>query len=92
MFVLYLLENAIMESSVNQDATTSFNFKCNKQELIQNLRLSIKDQYDKDAPIGDCYIILQLTKRLNTNPIIAILNQMQDYLLKILLLISSFFT
>ena len=76
----------------NQDATTSFNFKCNKQEIIQNLRLSIKDQYDRDVPIGDCYIIVQLTKNLNTNPIITILNQIQDYLLKILLSISSFFT
>ena len=75
----------------NNDATTSFNFKCNKQEIIQSLRLSIKDQYDKDVPIGDCYIILQLSKRLNTNPMIIILNEMKDYVLKILLLISSFF-
>jgi len=76
----------------NDDATTSFNFKCNKQEIIQNLRLSIKDQYDKDVPIGDCYVILQLTKKLNANPIILVLNEIKDYILKILLLISSFFT
>ena len=31
----------------NPDATTSFKFKCNKQELVQNLRLSIMDQFDK---------------------------------------------
>jgi len=76
----------------NNDATTSFNFKCNKQEIIQNLRLSIKDQYDKDVPIGDCYVILQFTKKLNVNPMILILNEIKDYILKILLLISSFFT
>ncbi len=76
----------------NNDATTSFNFKCNKQEIIQNLRLSIKDQYDKDIPIGDCYMILQLTKKLRTNPMITILNQIQDNIFKILLLICSFFT
>lgn len=75
----------------NNDATTSFNFKCNKQEIIQSLRLSIKDQYDKDIPIGDCYIILQLTKKLKSHPIILILNELKDYLLKILLLFSSFF-
>lgn len=76
----------------NNDATTSFNFKCNKQEIIQNLRLSIKDQYDKDIPIGDCYVILQLSKRLNYNPLYIILNEIKDYILKILLLVSSFFT
>ena len=76
----------------NNDATTSFNFKCNKQEIIQNLRLSIKDQYDKDVPIADCYVILQFTKKLNVNPMILILNEIKDYILKILLLISSFFT
>lgn len=76
----------------NNDATTSFNFKCNKQEIIQNLRLSIKDQYDKDVPIGDCYVILQLSKRLNINPMILVLSEIKDYILKILLLISSFFT
>ena len=76
----------------NNDATTSFNFKCNKQEIIQNLRLSIKDQYDKDVPIGDCYVILQLTKKLNVNLLYIILNEIKDYILKILLLISSFFT
>ena len=75
----------------NNDATTSFNFKCNKQEIIQNLRLSIKDQYDKDIPIGDCYVILQLTKKLNNNPLYIILNEIKDYILKILLLVSSFF-
>lgn len=75
----------------NNDATTSFNFKCNKQEIVQNLRLSIKDQYDKDVPIGDCYVILQLSKRLNMNPLYLILNEIKDYLFKILLLISSFF-
>jgi hypothetical protein len=75
----------------NNDATTSFNFKCNKQEIIQNLRLSIKDQYDKDIPIGDCYVILQLTKKLNNNPLYIILNEIKDYIFKILLLVSSFF-
>jgi len=75
----------------NNDATTSFNFKCNKQEIVQSLRLSIKDQYDRDVPIGDCYVILQLTKKLNVNPLYLLLNEMKDYLLKILLLISSFF-
>ena len=75
----------------NNDATTSFNFKCNKQEIVQSLRLSIKDQYDKDVPIGDCYIILQLTKKLKSHPILILLNELKDYLLKILLLISSFF-
>ena len=75
----------------NQDSTTSFNFKCNKQEIIQSLRLSIRDEYDKVVPIEDCYIIIQLTKKLNNNPIIVMLKQLEDYLLKILLLISSFF-
>jgi len=59
----------------NQDSTTSFNFKCNKQEIIQSLRLSIRDEYDKVVPIEDCYIIIQLTKKLNNNPIIVMLKQ-----------------
>lgn len=75
----------------NPDATTSYKFKCNKQEIIQNLRLSIRDQYDKLVPIGDCYIILQLTKQLNTNPFIAIFNEIKTYLLQMLLLVSSTF-
>lgn len=75
----------------NNDATTSFNFKCNKQETIQNLRLSIRDQYDRIVPIGDFYIILQLTKKLNINPMYMILSEINDYILKILLLVSSFF-
>lgn len=75
----------------NNDATTSFNFKCNKQEIIQNLRLSIRDQYDRIVPMGDFYIILQLTKKLNINPMFIILSEIKDYILKILLLVSSFF-
>ena len=81
-----------MELSVdNPDATTSFKFKCNKQELVQNLRLSIRDQFDKLVPIGDCYIILQLSKQLNVNPFITVMNEIKTYLLQILLLISSTF-
>jgi hypothetical protein len=78
-------------SYTNPDATTSFKFKCNKQEVIQNLRLSIRDQYDKLVPIGDCYIILQLSKQLNTNPIITLLTEIKENIFKVLLLISSFF-
>ena len=75
----------------NPDATTSFKFKCNKQEVIQNLRLSIRDQFDRLVPIGDCYIILQLTKQLNKNPFIVLLTEIQENLFKILLFMSSFF-
>jgi len=78
-------------SYTNPDATTSFKFKCNKQEVIQNLRLSIRDQYDKLVPMGDCYIILQLSKQLNTNPIITLMTEIKENIFKILLLISSFF-
>jgi len=78
-------------SYTNPDATTSFKFKCNKQEVIQNLRLSIRDQYDKLVPMGDCYIILQLSKQLNTNPIITLLTEIKENIFKVLLLISSFF-
>jgi hypothetical protein len=79
-------------SYTNPDATTSFCFKANKQEIVQNLRLSIRDQYDKKIPIGDCYVILQLTKRLNKNPMFILFEEIKTYLLQILLLISSFFT
>jgi len=75
----------------NPDATTSFRFKANKQEVVQNLRLSIRDQFDRLVPIGDCYIILQLTKQLNTNPFLAILNEIKTFVLQMLLLVSSSF-
>ncbi len=75
----------------NPDATTSFQFKANKQEIVQNLRLSIKDHLDRPVPIGDCHIILQLTKKLNKNPTLILLDEIKDYLLKLLLLISSNF-
>lgn len=75
----------------NPDATTSFQFKANKQEIVQNLRLSIKDHLDRPVPIGDCHIILQLTKKLNKNPTLILLDEIKEYLLKLLLLISSNF-
>jgi len=54
--------------------------------------LSLREEHDKVVPIEDCYITRQLTKKLNNNPIIVMLKQLEDYLLKILLLISSVFT
>jgi hypothetical protein len=61
------------------------------KKKIQNFRLSIRDQFDRIVPIGDFYIILQLTKKLNINPMYMILSEIKDYILKILLLVSSFF-
>jgi hypothetical protein len=75
----------------NYDGGNSFNFQLNKQDQIQSLSLTIKDEYDKIIPnFPDYNIIIQLQKKLKLNPQYAFLNDIRNYLNQIILIISNF--
>jgi hypothetical protein len=75
----------------NFDGGTSFNFQLNKQEQIQSLSITIKDEYDRIIPnFPDFNIIIQLQKKLTLNPQYAFLNDIRNYLNQIILIISNF--
>ena len=77
----------------NLDGGSSFCFRANKQEIIQNLCVSVKDCFGNYIPnFPDFHMIIQFQKRLNKNPYLTYLETINDYLLKILLFISSFIT
>ena len=76
----------------NEDSGNSFYFRCNKQETISNLCISIRDQYDQIIPnFPKCHLILQFSKRLNNNPYLSLLEKIQDHIYKLLLLIRGYF-
>lgn len=77
----------------NYDGGTSFNFKANRQEIVQSLSLTIKDHNDRVIPdFPDFNMILQLTKRLKRNPQITLLQSINDTIMRILFLFTSFLT
>lgn len=76
----------------NYDGGTSFNFKTNPQEIVQSLSLTIKDHNDRIIPeFPDFNMILQLTKKLKINPQTSLLKNINDNIMRILFLITSFF-
>jgi hypothetical protein len=76
----------------NQDGGNSFIFKCNRQESITNLCVSIRDQYYQLIPnFPDSHLILQFSKKLKNDKYGSLLEKILDYIEKIALIISSFF-
>lgn len=75
----------------NYDGGTSFNFQLNKQEQIQSLSLTIKDEYDKIIPnFPDYSVIIQFQKKLRFNPQYSLLNDIKNSINQIILIISNF--
>lgn len=75
----------------NYDGGNSFNFQLNKQEQIQSLSITVKDEYDKVIPnFPEFNVIIQLQKKLRYNPQYNILNEIKNYLNQILLIFSNF--
>ena len=76
----------------NEDGGNSFMFKCNRQETISSLCVSIRDQYYQLIPnFPDCHLILQFSKKLKDDKYGTILNKILDYITKISLIISYYF-
>ena len=77
----------------NLDGGTSFCFKANKQDNIQNLCVSVKDHLGNYIPdFPDFHMIIQFQKRLNKDPYLVYLETINDNILKILFILSSFIT
>lgn len=75
----------------NYDGGNSFCFQLNKQDQIQSLSLTIKDEYDKIIPnFPDFNIIIQLQKKLRYNPMFIFLNDIRNSINQIILIISNF--
>jgi hypothetical protein len=76
----------------NQDGGNSFMFKCNRQETISSLCVSIRDQYYNLIPdFPDSHLILQFSKKLKHDKYGSILEKILDYINKISLIISYYF-
>ena len=76
----------------NSDGGNSWFFKCNRQETITSLSVSIRDQYYKLIPdFPDSHLVLQFSKRLKQDKYGSILEKMLDYINKISLIISYHF-
>ena len=81
-----------MITYLNEDGGSSFYYRCNKQETITSLCVSIRDQYYQLIPdFPDCHLILQFSKRLREDKYGTILNKILDYITKISLIISFYF-
>ena len=76
----------------NEDGGNSFMFKCNRQETITSLSVSIRDQYGIEIPnFPDSHLILQFSKKLREDKYGSILEKILDYINKISLIISYYF-
>jgi hypothetical protein len=76
----------------NHDGGNSWYFRCNRQETITSLCLTIRDQYGVLIPnFPDSHIVLQFSKRLKNDKYGSILEKMLDYIEKIALIISYYF-
>jgi len=76
----------------NEDGGNSFMFKCNRQETITSLSVSIRDQYGIEIPnFPDSHLILQFSKKLRDDKYGSILEKILDYITKISLIISYYF-
>jgi len=75
----------------NYDGGNSFQFRVNRQEIIQSLSITIKDQFDKIIPnMPDFSIIIQLQKKLKSNPQYFLLRRIQESIDRIYFIISNF--
>ena len=76
----------------NEDGGNSWYFRCNRQETITSICLSIRDQYGVLIPnFPDSHIVVQFSKRLKNDKYGSILEKMLDYIEKIALIISYYF-
>jgi hypothetical protein len=76
----------------NEDGGNSFFYRCNRQESITSLCLSIRDQHGELIPnFPDSHIILQFSKRLRYDKYGSILEKILDYIEKMALIISYYF-
>ena len=76
----------------NEDAGNSFIFKCDRQETISSLCVTIRDQYYNLIPgFPDSQLVLQFSKRLRDDKYGSILEKLLDYVNKISLIISYYF-
>jgi hypothetical protein len=76
----------------NEDGGNSWNFRCNRQESITSLCVSIRDQFGVEIPdFPDSHLVLQFSKRLRDDKYGTILNKILDYINKISLIISYYF-
>ncbi len=67
-------------------------FKCNRQETISSLSVSIRDQYYKLIPdFSDSHLVLQFSKKIKNDKYGSISEKMLDYKNKISLIISYYF-
>ncbi len=83
-------DNMIKHS--NEDGGNSWFFKCNRQETISSLSVSIRDQYYQLIPnFRDSHLVLQVSKRLRNDKYGSILEKILDYRNKIFLTITYLF-
>ena len=76
----------------NEDGGNSWYFRCNRQESITSLCVSIRDQYGIEIPnFPDSHLVLQFSKRLTNDKYGTILEKILDYMTKISLIISYYF-
>ncbi len=76
----------------NEDGGNSWYFRCNRQETITSLCLSIRDQYGVLIPnFPDSHLVLQFSKRLKNDKYGSILEKILDYIEKMALIISYYF-
>ena len=76
----------------NEDASTSFIFKCNRQESITSLCVSIRDQFGIEIPdFPNSHLILQFSKKLRDDKYGTVLEKILEYITKISLIISYYF-
>jgi len=75
---------------VNQ--RNSWYFRCNRQETITSLCVSIRDQYGVLIPnFPDSHLVLQFSKRLKNDKYGSLLEKILDYIEKMALIISYYF-
>jgi hypothetical protein len=76
----------------NEDGGNSWFSKCNRQETITSLSVSIRDQYYQLIPnFPDSHLVLQFSKKLKFDKYGSILEKLLDYVNKISLIISYYF-
>jgi len=76
----------------NEDGGNSWFFKCDRQESITSLCVSIRDQYGVLIPdFPDSHLIIQFSKKLRDDKYGSLLEKILDYINKISLIISYYF-
>lgn len=90
--ILSLPINQSYNNMITYTNDNGFFYRCNKQETITSLCISIRDQYGKLIPdFPSSHLVLQFSKRLNNDKYGDFLEKITDYINKILLIISTYF-